>query len=112
MAAGGHVSVGEDCRDAAPRELKEELGVVTKLKKVAAFIPKETRHSHFWHVFEGIAPKDWVFRRTKEVWAITIMTVEEIAEGMNQNPEAWTFGFQNVMRDYLKRKGVNVVLKN
>lgn len=111
ISAGGHVGFGEDPNDAASRELKEELGVVTSLKKIVSFLPKETRHGHFWHVFEGKAPEDWEFKPTDEVSSIVFMSLEEIVKGMNQNPKEWTFGFRNVMHGYLKAKNIDLVLR-
>ncbi|MBI3335468.1 MAG: NUDIX hydrolase [Candidatus Portnoybacteria bacterium] len=106
IAVGGHVGVGENPDEAATRELKEELNMITPLKKISAFLPQEARHSHFWHIYEGQVPKDWVFNPTQEVSSLTTMEIKEIVDGMRNNANDWTFGFQNVMRDYLKVKNI------
>ncbi len=110
IAAGGHVGAGENPDRAAARELEEELNVIVPLKKIFAFLPQETRHSHFWHIYEGRAPKDWVFKPTEEVSSLTTMEMKEIVDGMRKNASDWTFGFQNVMREYLKVKNIEPTL--
>src|SRR3989338_5228619 len=41
MSASGHVDQGESYEEAAHRELKEELGISTRLKKIGIFLKKD-----------------------------------------------------------------------
>ena len=57
-SVGGHVGQGESYEAAAEREMKEELGIFKKLKKVGTFYGNETAPrnptiDHFFGLFEA-----------------------------------------------------------
>lgn len=106
-AVGGHVARAESYDDAAQRKLEEELGLTIPLKKVSIFLPPQARLNHRWALYEGIAPTGWEFRETEEVKTLELMNFEAVIALMNTNPEIFTHGLINTMREYIRVKSRN-----
>jgi isopentenyl-diphosphate delta-isomerase len=83
--------------DAASRRLREELGIVTPLKKEFSFIYKAkddksglTEHEFDW-VFTGTYDGSFEFNH-HEINDIRWVTKEELLSEMKKDPEAYSFG--------------------
>ena len=56
VACAGHVAAGESPRDAARRELREELGVELELEPLERRLVREPNETYFAYVFHAAAP--------------------------------------------------------
>ncbi|HVS79184.1 MAG TPA: NUDIX hydrolase [Candidatus Saccharimonadales bacterium] len=108
-SVGGHVRAGEDYETAAKREMEEELGLKIPLAKVAQGIASVEHYSnpsremvHLFGVFTARVPADWQFAATEEVDQIAEMTIPDIVEGMNKEPDRYLQGFMVSLGAYLK----------
>jgi isopentenyldiphosphate isomerase len=106
-SVGGHVSKGEDYATAASREADEELGIKQPLAHLSNFYSDEGVYLHMFGLFECVAKKYWQFIPNEEVEEIIPMKLDDIQELMKTNPEKFTGGFINTMREYSRVKGSN-----
>ena len=104
-SVGGHVSKNEDYATAAVREAKEELGIDQPLSYLTTFYSKGGSSRHMFGLFECIANKNWEFVPNDEVEEIIPMRINTITAMMRKNPEKFTNGFMNSMKEYQKIKG-------
>ena len=56
VACAGHVAAGEAPRDAARRELREELGIELELRELGRRLVRAPSETYFAYVFAGAAP--------------------------------------------------------
>jgi ADP-ribose pyrophosphatase YjhB (NUDIX family) len=107
-AVGGHVDAGEDYQTAAYREADEELGIRdTEFQEVATgFYSDEKSYIHMFGIYECTPPDAWKFIPNDEVEEIFPETLENIVAKMERQPELFTGGFLNTMREYRKIKGL------
>ncbi|MEK7603297.1 MAG: NUDIX domain-containing protein [Patescibacteria group bacterium] len=105
-SVGGHVSKGETYELAASREAQEELGIMQPLSCLSTFYSDEGVYLHMFGLFECTAAKDWKFVPNDEVEEIIIMKLDDIRALMESNPEKFTGGFINTMREYCKVKKI------
>jgi len=110
-SVGGHVGVSESYRNAARREMQEELNLDIPLKEVSIFLPARTRLNHRWALYEGVAPIGWRFKKTKEVKKLTKLSIEEIITLINHAPESFTGGLINTMKEYIRIKKLPYIIK-
>ncbi|MBT3814619.1 NUDIX domain-containing protein [Candidatus Woesearchaeota archaeon] len=96
LSVCGNVNAGEDYKQAAIREMKEEIGIecdVKFLKKITNEIPhKDTILKFFTGIFLGEHHGEIV--TNEEVKEHQRWTLEELKQEMEQNPEQFTFGFR------------------
>ena len=59
-SAAGHVAAGENYDDTARRELKEELGVIVPLQKIAKLTASQKTDQEFVWLYQGVASGDVV----------------------------------------------------
>lgn len=105
LAVGGHVGKGESYDDAARREMLEEIGLETPINHISTFLPENARLNHFWAIYEATAPVGWKFTETEEVKSLEKMKVQNIVASMEADPEKFTHGFVNAMREFVRVKG-------
>src|ERR1035438_2290189 len=98
-SVGGHVSEGEDYATAAVREAKEELGIDQPLTYLTTFYSVGGSYRHMFGLFECVANDDWEFVPNDEVEEVIPMELNTIAQMMNDNPEKFTTGFINSMKE-------------
>jgi isopentenyldiphosphate isomerase len=103
-SVGGHVSKGETYAIAAQREADEELGIKQPLTNLSTFYSDEGTYLHMFGLFECVANKDWHFEPNEEVEEIITMKLEDIRKMMAEQPEKFTGGFINTMKEYYKVK--------
>lgn len=108
-SVGGHVRKSESYREAAIREMQEELHVVSPLHKISIFLPSIRTYNHYYGLFESLAPSNWIFTPTEEVSVISAFTLEEITQRLNQDPTQFTRGFLNTFTEYIKQKHLNLL---
>lgn len=58
-------------------------------------------------IFECVAEPSWQFVPNGEVDEIIPMSIEEIRSLMTENPELFTGGFRNTMKEYCRVKGIS-----
>ncbi len=106
-AAGGHVDPGETYREAAVRELKEELDMEADLQEVATgYASPIDAGNHHFGIYTCIAPRDWVFSPNDEVEELRRMSVEQIVQDINAHwDKKYTPGFICTMQKYLETAG-------
>jgi ADP-ribose pyrophosphatase YjhB (NUDIX family) len=102
LAVGGHVKQGESYDDAAVREMSEEIGLSAPVTHITTFLPENAKLNHFWAVYTATAPEGWEFQETEEVKSLEKMSMEDITNLMESNPDRFTRGFLNTMREFLK----------
>jgi len=100
LSVGGHVRQGESYDEAAQREMQEELGVKTPLTHITTFLPANAKLGHFWAIYEGQLPYDWVFSPTDEIKSVSKMSLRDVSEKLKTSPEIFTHGFLNVFMEY------------
>lgn len=105
-SVGGHVSKGEDYATAASREAQEELGITQPLTYVSTFYSDEGDYLHMFGLFECTANEGWKFQPNDEVEEILPMKIHDIRKLMESDPDKFTGGFINTMREYCKIKGL------
>lgn len=105
-SVGGHVSKGEDYAIAASREADEELGIKQPLTYLSTFYSDEGVYLHMFGLFECTADKSWSFIPNDEVEEIIPMSLDVIRNLMTSNPEKFTGGFINTMKEYCTIKGL------
>jgi isopentenyldiphosphate isomerase len=106
LAVGGHVGKGESYDSAAQREMLEEIGLNVPIKPLSTFLPENARLNHFWAIYEATAPTGWEFIETEEVKALEKMKVSDIVVAMDTDPEKFTHGFVNAMREFVRIKKI------
>jgi len=107
-SVGGHVGRGESYDQAVKREAFEELRIKYKLIKISCFFSDETftgeNTKHIFSLYECIVPQTWKFKPTFEVKKIISISLEQVVKKMNKEPEKFTGGFINTMREYIIKK--------
>lgn len=98
-----HPRDGESFEDAAARRLREELGIVTPLKKEFHFTYKAhddksglTEHEFDW-VFTGVFDGAFEFNKD-EIHAVRWVTKEELLNDMKANPDKYSFWFPIILQ--------------
>ena len=104
IAVGGHVQQGETYKSAAQREMYEEIRLKTPLQHISTFLPKKSRFNHYWAVYETIVPQGWEFKETEEVKTLDKKTLSDIINMMESDPDIFTCGFKNAMKEYVRIK--------
>lgn len=106
IAVGGHVQKGETYESAAQREMHEEIGLKTPLQHISTFLPENTRLNHYWAIYKTIAPSTWKFKETEEVKALQKRNMPNIISMMKSNPDLFTHGFMNAMKELIRVKNI------
>lgn len=95
-SAAGCVRYGDTYLSAAKKELYEEIGVKTKLKKVAKFIDKKRR----LHTVLYMGYYDGKFIKNMEVRKIVIISLKEAIAMMKKDPSKLGPGLTYVLGHY------------
>ncbi len=99
LSVGGHVQKGESYEVAAERETLEELGLKASLQHISTFFPRDARLNHHWAIYTTTAPLGWKFTETEEVRSLEKMDMEKVRDLIESNPEAFTQGFINTVKE-------------
>lgn len=102
LSVGGHVQSEESYNDAAQREMLEEIGLDSAITHISTFLPKKAKMNHFWAIYKATTPQGWIFSETEEVKSLEKMSIEKITSLMESDPDSFTHGFHNAMREYLR----------
>lgn len=107
---GGHIAKGEGYAEGAKREAFEELGITEPLSHVVTYLADEAFENgterHFFGVYECVMPENWKFVPNEEVKELVPMTLDEVAEQIEREPEKFTAGFRNTMKEYFEAERV------
>jgi isopentenyldiphosphate isomerase len=106
LSVGGHVQQGEACDEAAQREMMEELNVTVPLTHLSTFLPENAKMAHFWSLYCGELPSEWVFSPTEEVSSVILMSMKEVSEKLESSPELFTHGLANAFAEFSKVKNI------
>jgi isopentenyldiphosphate isomerase len=117
-SVGGHVMAGESYEAAAKREMEEELGLKIPIKEVAVgvlsqehYLEQNIKLTHFLGVFTAKVPNNWELAETEEVDQVLEMTIEEIVDDMNKDPDKFLQGFMASLGTYLSSIGSDLKIK-
>lgn len=97
-SASGHVDVGESWEEAAYRETKEEIGIVTDLTLIGDFVLSVDREGkkirQFNRFYEGtINSNANIVLQPDEVTEVKWYELDELKLAMKDNPSIFTPGF-------------------
>jgi 16S rRNA (adenine1518-N6/adenine1519-N6)-dimethyltransferase len=104
-SASGHVSAGETYDDTAPRELREELGLVASLRRLATFPASPETANEFTAFYEAVTD-DVPVPDPGEIAAIEWCDVEELARRIEQRPEEFTPPFRLLFRWWIENRSL------
>lgn len=95
---GGHVSAGETLEQAALREIKEEIGIDTSIRKLIPFGDKEVdmqdiaSHIFYFYYFKcNFEEKDFVIQK-EELSEVKWFDIDKVIEMINKKDESIVFG--------------------
>ena len=98
----------ESFEDAASRRLREELNIVTPLKKEFYFIYKAldeksglTEHEYDW-TFTGTFDGDFEFN-PDEINAVKWVTKDELMKDLEANPDKYSFWFPIILKHMIEK---------
>ena len=104
-SVGGHIAKGETFSEGTKREAREELGITQPLTELSIFYSNEgTNLQHMFGLYACLAEPTWQFLPNDEVEEIIPMGLEDIRNLMTQEPEKFTHGFINSMKEYQRLK--------
>lgn len=103
-AVCSHPKIDETYLDGAQRRLKEELGITTDLTEKFSFIYKADVGQNLWeheldHVFTGNYEGNFALNE-EEVSEIRYISMQQLDEEMNANPEKFTEWFKIILKEY------------
>ena len=107
-SVAGHVVEDESYEDAAVRELKEELGIVSELHPIGKFhynipLPLGKINKEHYHLYYCV--HDGPFDIEKHAISfVKFFSLEEIKTMIKENPQSLTGGFKHVFENFLKYK--------
>lgn len=104
-SAAGHVDAGENYKTAAKRELKEEMGIDTKMEKEILAFPlmQQGKKIAFHHVF--LAHSDAAIIPDKsEVAEVREISLADLKNEIASNPKHFFDGFLVAVKHYLKKE--------
>ena len=105
-ACCSHPRVNETNIDAANRRLSEEIGLVTELTHVYEFVYRAEFENglvehEYDHVFHGVAD-DAPKLNTLEAMEWKYISIAELSDDMQKQPEAYTAWFKILMNDLVE----------
>jgi isopentenyl-diphosphate delta-isomerase len=97
LSAFGNVDAGEDYKTAARRELKEELGIDCEVKILDKFYQEVDHKGKLYKFFCGVflAKSDEEPKLNHELVSYQKMSLNEIKQEMQENPDKFCQGFRN-----------------
>ena len=103
-AVCSHPKIDETYLDGAQRRLKEELGITTDLTEKFSFIYKADVGQNLCeheldHVFTGNYEGNFALNE-EEVSEIRYISMQQLDEEMNANPEKFTEWFKIILKEY------------
>ncbi len=98
-SAAGHVSADEEYDDTAARELREELGVSTSLRRIGQLPASEETGQEFIWLYRGEHPGPFTPARA-EIDAVQFFAPEVIAQWIQERPGDFAPGFLECWRLY------------
>lgn len=104
-SAGGHVDEGESYKQAAERELFEEIGVKDELQAVGGFstnvVDNDRIVNRFSRVFKVTVDRDISFAvHKKEVSEVRWFSVEQVKTLIEESPDAVTDGLSEIIKRF------------
>ncbi len=103
-AVGGGVSSGESDEAAATREMKEEIGKVYPLRKLATFVYDQPTDKKIFSLFTTAVPAlpEDLTLDPREVQYVKGFPVGEVAEMIDESPEKFAPTFIAAFRQFIK----------
>ncbi len=103
-AVCSHPKIDETYLEGAHRRLKEELGITTDLTEKFSFIYKADVGQNLWeheldHVFTGNYEGNFALNND-EVSEVRYISMQQLDEEMNANPENFTEWFKIILKEY------------
>jgi len=99
-SAGGHVERGESYKNAAQRELFEELGIKSQVKDLGRFDVEDSHGKIIHHLFT--APASRVFPDSREVASCMFFPLPKVLKMIRSDPKKYTLPFRRAIRYYLQ----------
>lgn len=105
-SAAGHVDAGENSKDAASREMLEELGIKPAnlpflYSYKVCFREREMIFNRFWHTFRCIHNGPFHLK-LDEISAGKFVSLTWLSHDMEKHPGIYTNGFHESFKRYLK----------
>lgn len=97
ISASGHVTFGDTYEQAAHRELREEIGVVTTLQYKTKYLEHNERESEFLAVFTGVYNSEPTELDPFEVELVKWVNLEDLPNFVLQND--FTFTGERALRE-------------
>lgn len=103
-AVCSHPKIDETYLEGAQRRLNEELGITANLTEKFSFIYKANVGQNLWeheldHVFTGNYEGNFALNE-EEVSEIRYISMQQLDEEMNENPENFTEWFKIILKEY------------
>lgn len=103
-AVCSHPKINETYLEGAQRRLNEELGITADLTEKFSFIYKADVGQNLWeheldHVFTGNYEGSFVLNND-EVSEVRYISMQQLDEEMNANPEKFTEWFKIILKEY------------
>ena len=102
-SASGHVSAGETYDECVPRELKEELGIATRLDRLQKFAACEQTSNEFTVLYEAWCDDEVKFDPV-EMSEIRWITVGELSQWLDDAPADFSPAFALLFGWWLKNR--------
>src|SRR5947207_9976445 len=101
-SAAGHVAAGESYDDTARRELKEELGVIVPLQKIAKLPASQKTDQEFVWLYRGVTSGDVVPDKS-EIEKGAFMPATVIDGWISARPQDFAPGFLECWKTYRRK---------
>ena len=103
-AVCSHPKIDETYLEGAQRRLNEELGITANLTEKFSFIYKADVGQNLWeheldHVFTGNYEGNFALNE-EEVSEVRYISMQQLDEEMNANPEKFTEWFKIILKEY------------
>lgn len=102
-SAGGKVEIGEGYREAAKRELKEELGISASLHEIGLYRIKSKIHGNMLHKL-FVANTDVVYPNKNEISEARFFTMAAVLRETKKHPKRFVLPFLGALSLYTKKK--------